>query len=77
MSVDRSLKSGDILARHRNVLTRDERLAILTEEDKWTEEEGSVFGLPKVLHRKSHAGRKAKKEAPTEDDAASEAPAAT
>lgn len=75
MSVDRSLKSGDILARHRNVLTRAERIAALAEEDKWTEEEGSVFGLPKVLHRKSHAGRKAKKEAPTEADADADAAA--
>ena len=61
MSIDRSLKSKNVLARHRNVLTRTERLAILEEDDRW-EESQSVFGLPKVVHRKSLAGQKAKKE---------------
>ena len=74
MSVDRSLKSGDILARHRNVLTRAERLAVLADEDKWTEEDVSVFGLPKVSHRKSHAGKKAKKEAAEAEAAAAPTP---
>jgi hypothetical protein len=31
----------------------------LKDEERW-QEENSVFGLPKVTHRKSHAGRKAK-----------------
>ncbi|MHC4115347.1 MAG: small basic protein [Planctomycetota bacterium] len=60
MSIDRSLKIRGALARHRNVLTRAERIEKLKEEERWTEEE-SLFGLPKVAHRKSHAG---KKEAP-------------
>jgi hypothetical protein len=34
----------------------------LQDEERW-EEDQSVLGLPKVEHRKSHAGRKAK-EAP-------------
>jgi len=62
MSIDRSLKNKGALARHRNVLTRAERIEQLKEDEKWTEEE-SLFGLPKVAHRKSHAGRK-EKEAP-------------
>jgi len=61
VSIDRSLKSKNVLARHRNVLTRAERLAILEDEDRWDESQ-SVFGLPKVAHRKSSAGQKAKKE---------------
>ena len=51
MSLDRSLKSANALVRHRNVLTRAERLVKLTRKEKWNEEK-SVFGLPKVAHRK-------------------------
>ncbi len=61
MSLDRSLKSHSALVRHRNVLTRAERLERLTEEDRWDESKG-VFGLPKVAHRKSTAGHKEKKQ---------------
>lgn len=59
MSIDRSLKIRGALERHRNVLTRAERVEKLKEEERW-EDEQSVLGLPKVAHRKSHAGRKAK-----------------
>ncbi|MCJ7693561.1 MAG: small basic protein [Sedimentisphaerales bacterium] len=61
MSIDRSLKIKDALERHRNVLSRDERIQKLMEEEKWDEQQ-SLFGLPKVAHRKTHAGRKAEKE---------------
>ena len=67
MSLDRSLKSASSLVRHRNVLTRAERLDKLKEEEKWTEEK-SVFGLPKVAHRKA-AVVKSVKEATTEEGA--------
>jgi small basic protein (TIGR04137 family) len=65
MSVDRSLKIKGALTRHRNVLSRAERIEVLEEEQRWTQED-SVFGLPKVAHRKSHAGKKAKEEKPAE-----------
>jgi small basic protein (TIGR04137 family) len=69
MSVDRSLKIKGALTRHRNVLTRAERIEQLKTEEKWSEGD-SLLGLPKVAHRKSHAGRKGKdapvKEAETE-----------
>lgn len=65
MSVDRSLKIKGALTRHRNVLSRAERIEVLEEEQRWSQEE-SVFGLPKVAHRKSHAGKKAKEEKPAE-----------
>jgi small basic protein (TIGR04137 family) len=61
MSIDRSLKLKDALVRHRNVLTRGERIQRLKDEERW-EEGQSAFRLPKVTHRKSHAGRKAAKE---------------
>jgi small basic protein (TIGR04137 family) len=57
MSIDPSLKIKGALSRHRNVLTRAERIEQLKEEERWTEND-SLFGLPKVTHRKSHAGRK-------------------
>ena len=59
MSIDPSLKIKGALKRHRNVLTRAERIEKLKDEEKWSEED-SLLGLPKVAHRKSHAGRKEK-----------------
>lgn len=76
MSIDRSLKIKGALKRHRNVLTRAERIEKLQEEERWSEED-SLLGLPKVAHRKSHAGRKekaaAEKEAGLEAEAGVEA----
>ncbi len=66
MSIDPSLKIKGALSRHRNVLNRAERIEQLKEEDRWSEED-SLLGLPKVAHRKSHAGKKG------EEDAAKEA----
>lgn len=51
MSVDRSLKVKGALKRHRNVLSREERVKILNQEERW-EEGQKVTGLPKVSHRK-------------------------
>ena len=65
MSVDRSLKIKGALTRHRNVLKRAERIEQLKDEERWSEGD-SLLGLPKVAHRKSHAGRKAK-EAPAKE----------
>jgi small basic protein (TIGR04137 family) len=62
MSVDRSLKLKDALVRHRNVLTRAERIDVLKEEEHWADGT-SALHLPKVAHRKSAAGKKAKAEA--------------
>jgi small basic protein (TIGR04137 family) len=61
MSIDPSLRLKDALVRHRNVLTRAERIEKLKDEERW-EDDSSVLGLPKVSHRKSHAGKKAAKE---------------
>jgi small basic protein (TIGR04137 family) len=74
MSLDRSLKSANSLIRHRNVLTRAERLDTLKEAEKWTDKK-SVFGLPKVAHRKQEA-IKAVKEETAEGAVAGAAPAA-
>jgi small basic protein (TIGR04137 family) len=71
MSVDRSLKVKGALRRHRNVLTRAERIKHLKDEEQWSEGD-SVLALPKVAHRKSHAGRKAAKAKVPQEAAATE-----
>ena len=76
MSVDRSLKIKGALSRHRNVLSRAERVEQLKEEEQWSEGD-SLLGLPKVAHRKSHAGRKTKEAAAKEAAAEVEAGAET
>jgi small basic protein (TIGR04137 family) len=66
MSMDKSLKTRAALERHRNVLTRAERIEALKEQGKWREDD-SPIGLPKVAHRKAAAGGKSKQTAtPTE-----------
>ena len=65
MSIDRSLKLKDALVRHRNVLTRAERIDRLKDEEKW-EDDRSVMGLPKVSHRKTRAKKAEKKEVAAE-----------
>ena len=61
MSMDRSLRSKSMLERHRNVLTRAERVEILKETGLWSEG-GKVTGLAKVAHRKAAVGKKDKAE---------------
>ncbi len=84
MSIHKSLIPPSKLKRHRNVLTRVERLATLKSEGRWSDEQG-VFGLPKVRSIMRKAKPKVKKEAaaataegaaPAEGAAAPEAPAA-
>lgn len=78
MSLDRSLRAANSLVRHRNVLTRAERIEKLKDEEKWNQG-NSVFGLPKVAHRKAAVAAKPAKEAaavPGAEGAAAGAPAA-
>ncbi len=70
MSIDRSLKVKGALERHRNVLSRAERIEKLQEEERWTEEE-SLMGLPKVSNRKVRSSKK-EKAAPEEVEAIEE-----
>ena len=55
MSIDRSLKVRGALSRHRNVLSRAERLERLKVEERWSAGD-SVMGLPKVANRKTAKG---------------------
>lgn len=59
MSLDKSLRTAANLARHRNVLKRNERINVLREEGRW-QEDGAPVGLPKVAHRKVNVGGKTK-----------------
>jgi small basic protein (TIGR04137 family) len=61
MSLDKSLKSKNSLERHRNVLTRAERIAVLKETERWPAD-SKPLGLPKVAHRKAAVGKKDKAE---------------
>jgi len=67
MSLDKSLKSKDTLARHRNVLTRAERVDAMEETGTWTKE-SNVIGMPKFGHRKVSLGKKTKKKGEGEGD---------
>jgi small basic protein (TIGR04137 family) len=60
MSIDRSLRTKASLERHRNVLSRAERVARLMQQDRFTEDM-SPLHLPKVSNRKIQTGKKTKK----------------
>jgi small basic protein (TIGR04137 family) len=77
MSIDKSLRRKDSLQRARNVLTRDERILQLMDEERWKEGR-SPFGLPKVKVVKIKKVKKAAKEeeTPAAEGAAAAAPAA-
>jgi len=51
VSLHKSLKQKNLLARQRNVLTRAERVERLKEDERWEEGQDSVFGLLKVKPR--------------------------
>ena len=59
MSIHRSLATAGKLKRHRNVLTRAERLEVLKKEERWKEGQ-SIFGLPKVRNILAKAKKKEK-----------------
>jgi small basic protein (TIGR04137 family) len=67
MSMDKSLKSQGELTRHRNVLSRAERVERLMDDERWDEDQ-DVFGLPKVANRRVQTRKKAaQKEAAAEE----------
>ena len=47
MSIDKSLRRKNTLERARNVLTRDERIKTLKDEERW-QDGASPYHLPKV-----------------------------
>ncbi len=74
MTMDRSLKARVGLGGNRSVLSRDERIHRMIEEEKFDAEKNSPLGLVKTRVRHSKVGAKAKKAA--EEKAEGEAGAA-
>jgi len=68
MSMDPSLKSGASLKRHRNVLTRTERIERLLSKNKFDFEDSDPLGLPKVGNRKLVTAGKKKKSADADEE---------
>jgi small basic protein (TIGR04137 family) len=66
MSVHKSLRTGGSLVKHRNVLTRTERVKFLEEAGEWREGQNGVLGLRKVKSIKLAAKKKVKKEVAAE-----------
>jgi small basic protein (TIGR04137 family) len=69
MSLDSSLKTAGGLTRHRNVLTRTERIEKLIQSGKFDDD---PLGLPKVGNRKIVTGGKDKKKGPGDEEAEGE-----
>lgn len=60
MSIHSSFRTGGSAVKHRNVLSRLERLEKLEAADRWNAEDG-LFGLPKVRSIKIAMKKKKKK----------------
>ena len=60
MSIHRSFRSANRLEKHRNVLTRAERIQKLEPMNRWNEDEDSVFNLVKVRNIKVKGKKKSK-----------------
>lgn len=61
MSIHSSFRSGGAAGKHRNVLTRLERLEKLEDAGRWNAAEDGLFGLPKVRSIKVAMKKKKKK----------------
>jgi small basic protein (TIGR04137 family) len=77
MSIDKSLRRKNSLARSRNVLTRGERIKVLQNDERWPEGR-SPYNLPKVRVLKIvvKKAKKAKEEEGAVAEGAVAAPAA-
>jgi small basic protein (TIGR04137 family) len=76
MSIDKSLRRKNTLARSRNVLTRGERIKQLMDDERWKDGR-SPYGLPKVKVVKiAKKAKKAKEEKAEGEGAVAEGAAA-
>lgn len=67
MSLDSSLRSAAGLTRHRNVLTRAERVAKLAAAGKFDMDKDTPLGMAKLANRKLVTGKSAKKKKTDEE----------
>lgn len=73
MSIDKSLRRKNTLARARNVLKRGERIKVMQDDERWPEGR-SPYGLPKVRVMKiAKKAKKAKEEEKPAEGAEAEA----
>ncbi len=70
MTMDASLKSASGLVKHRNVLTRAERIEQLTNRGRFDAKTHDPVHLPKVANRKVAAKKTVKKGEAEEEEAA-------
>lgn len=68
MSIHSSFRSGSASGKHRNVLSRLERLEKLEEAGKWNPADDGLFGLPKVRSIKVAMKKKKKKKDEEEEE---------
>lgn len=68
VSIHSSFRTGSSAAKHRNVLSRLERLEKLEAADRWNANEDGLFGMPKVRSIKIALKKKKKKKDDEEDD---------
>jgi small basic protein (TIGR04137 family) len=76
VTIDKSLRRKGRLARTRNVMKREERIAQLVVEERW-QAGRSPLGLPKVRIVKTALGKKKKKKTKDEADTTAAADATT
>lgn len=67
MSIHSSFRTSGSSVKHRNVLTRLERLEKLEAAGRWNNADDGLFGLPKVRSIKIAMKKKKKKEAEEEE----------
>ena len=78
MSLHRSLRTQPSgLNQHRNVLTRAERIAQLTEEERFDREAGCPIGIVKVANRQTVTKKKKAEEKTEEGEETTETTEAT
>jgi hypothetical protein len=68
VSIHSSFRSGSAGGKHRNVLSRLERLEKLEAAGRWNTADEGLFGLPKVRSIKVAMKKKKKKKDDEEDD---------
>lgn len=59
MSIHRSFRSSSTMEKHRNVLSRMERIIRMGKLGRWDEDAQSVFNLPKLRNIKVRGKKKA------------------
>jgi small basic protein (TIGR04137 family) len=70
MSIHRSFRSSSTMEKHRNVLSRMERIIRMGKLGRWDEDAQSVFNLPKLRNIKVRGKKKAAEEETAVDAAA-------